>query len=76
VLAREGRADEAERAFAAATDVFRAHRLAGEEADALHQWGRLLAAAERLDEAAALYRGHGAGRLWLARVEADRRALR
>ena len=51
------------------------HGLRGEEAELLHQWGRLLAAPERLDEAAELYRRHGAGRLWLDRVAADRSIL-
>jgi tetratricopeptide (TPR) repeat protein len=76
VLALEGEPDAADAAFAAAVDVLRSHRLAGEEADALHQWGRALALPERLEEAAEAYRRHGAGRLWLDRVEADRRALR
>ena len=40
-----------------------------------HEWGRLLGVPERLDEAAELYRRYDAGRLWLERVEADRRAL-
>ena len=73
VLAREGRPDEAERAFGAALEVLRAHRLAGDEADALHQWGRLLEVPERLDEAEERYRACGAGALWLDRVAADRR---
>ncbi|MET0684966.1 MAG: AAA family ATPase [Solirubrobacteraceae bacterium] len=76
VLAGEGRQDDAGTTFAAAREVLRAHRLVGEEADLLHQWGRLLDAPERLDEAAALYREHGAGALWLERVDADRRRLR
>ncbi len=76
VLAAEGEPDAADRAFAAAREVLVAHRLAGEEADLLHQWGRALALPERLDEAAEAYRSSGAGRLWLDRVEADRRALR
>ena len=53
----------------------RATGSAASEADLLHQWGRLLAAPERLDEAAELYRRHDAGRVWLERVDADRRRL-
>ncbi|HYI20889.1 MAG TPA: hypothetical protein VD836_19385, partial [Solirubrobacteraceae bacterium] len=76
VAAAEGEPDSADRAFAAALEVLRRHRLAGEEADLLHQWGRTLELPERLEEAAEAYRGHGAGRLWTDRVEADLRALR
>ena len=76
VAAAEGEPDSADRAFAAALEVLRRHRLAGEEADLLHQWGRTLELPERLEEAAEAYRGHGAGRLWIDRVEADLRALR
>ena len=49
--------------------------LRGEEAELLHQWGRLLGVPERLDEAADIYRRHHAGRLWLERVASDRRQL-
>jgi ATP/maltotriose-dependent transcriptional regulator MalT len=73
VLAHEGRAVEAERVFANARTVLARHDLAGDEADLLHHWGRLLGAPERLDEAADIYRRGGAGRLWLERVAADRR---
>jgi tetratricopeptide (TPR) repeat protein len=75
VLAHEGRAAEAERVFTEGREVLGRHGLRGEEAELLHQWGRLLAAPERLDEAAELYRRHGAGRLWLDRVAADRSIL-
>jgi len=73
VLAHEGRLDDAERGFAEACAVVRRHGLVGEEADLLHQWGRLLARVERLHEAAELYRRHRAGRIWVERVDADRR---
>jgi tetratricopeptide (TPR) repeat protein len=73
VLAHEGRASDAERVFADGRAVLAGHGLAGDEADILHQWGRSLAAPERLDEAAAILRRHGAGELWLQRVAADRR---
>ena len=74
VLAHEGRADDAERVFASARAVLSRYRLVVENADLLHEWGRLLAAPERLEEAVALYRSHGAGRLWLERAAADRRS--
>ena len=73
VLAHEGRAADAERVFAEGRAVLGRHGLPVDEADLLHQWGRLLAKAERLDEAAELYRRHRAGRLWLERVAADQR---
>jgi DNA-binding SARP family transcriptional activator/tetratricopeptide (TPR) repeat protein len=75
VLAHEGRALDAGRRFADARDVLERHGLQGELADLLHQWGRLLSVCERLDEATELYRRHEAGRVWLERVEADRRRL-
>ena len=76
VLAHEGRPDEAERGFADARAVLARHGLRGEEADLLHEWGRLLAAPDPLDEAAEVYRRHHAGRVWLERVATDRRLLR
>ena len=76
VLAHEGRTADAERGFADARAVLHRHGGYGEEADLLHQWGRLLGAVERLDEAAQLYRRRDAGRVWLERIEADRRLLR
>jgi DNA-binding SARP family transcriptional activator/tetratricopeptide (TPR) repeat protein len=69
VLAREGRADDAERVFAAGRDVLRRYRLVAEEAELLHAWGGVLAVPERLGEAAELYRRHGAGSLWLERCQ-------
>jgi tetratricopeptide (TPR) repeat protein len=68
VLAHEGRRQEALQAFARGREVLGRHGLALELADLLHHWGRLLAEPERLDEAAALLRRHGAGRFWLERV--------
>jgi tetratricopeptide (TPR) repeat protein len=83
VLAAEDRTDEAGTAFGSALETFARYRLRGDEADALHQWGLALAragadreAAERLEQALEIYRDHGAGPLWLERVEADRRRLR
>ncbi|HEY6693978.1 MAG TPA: AAA family ATPase [Solirubrobacteraceae bacterium] len=82
VLAVEGRLDEADAAFSRAREAFRRYRLAGDEADALHAWGRTLglagerpAATEKLDEALTILRRHGAGPPWLERVGADRRSL-
>ena len=75
VLAHEGRPADAERVFTDGRAVLARHGLRGEEAELLHQWGRLLGVPERLDEAAELYRRHHAGRSWLERVEADRRLL-
>jgi tetratricopeptide (TPR) repeat protein len=76
VLAHEGRPADAHRVFAEGRAVLERHRLRGEAAELLHQWGRLLEIPERLDESAELYRRHHAGRLWLERVEADRRRIR
>jgi DNA-binding SARP family transcriptional activator/tetratricopeptide (TPR) repeat protein len=74
-----GRTDEADARFREALDVFHAHRLLPDQADALHAWGRALvragsgpAAAAKLDQALEIYRRHGAGAVWLERVEADR----
>ena len=75
VLANEGRTADAERVFADGRAVLARHGLRGEEADLLHQWGRLLGVPERLDEAAELYQRHHAGRPWLKRVAWDRRQL-
>ena len=83
VLAFEDRFDEADAAFAAAHAAFVRHRLQGDVADTLQQWGRALAragehsaAADKLDEAHETYRRHGAGVTWLNRVDADRQRLR
>lgn len=82
LAAGEGRAEEAEAGFARALATFEAQKLVAEEADALRQWGRALAAAGSRHEAAAAleralasYREHGAGERWQARVEADLRSL-
>jgi DNA-binding SARP family transcriptional activator/tetratricopeptide (TPR) repeat protein len=74
-LAHADRPDDAERAFAGARALLAVHKLRSEEAELLHEWGRLLEAPGRLDEAAELFRRHGAGRFWLDRVAADRRRL-
>jgi tetratricopeptide (TPR) repeat protein len=76
VLAHEGRTADAARGFEEGHAVLARHGLRGEEAELLHEWGRLLGAPERLDEAAELYRRHHAGSVWLERVEADRRRVR
>ena len=74
-LAHEGRDGDAARVFAEGRAVLARHGLRAEEAELLHEWGRLLAVPERLDEAAESYRRHGAGAFWLERVAADRRRL-
>jgi hypothetical protein len=68
VCAAEGRLEAAAAGFAAARDTFARHRLRGDEADALHQWGRALGDHEKLAAARAIYRAHGAGEAWLERV--------
>ncbi len=71
---------EAMRYFADAQMIFQRHGLLWEEAEALHRWGRALLASHecapalaKLDAAIELYRGHGAGGVWVERVLADRR---
>jgi DNA-binding SARP family transcriptional activator/tetratricopeptide (TPR) repeat protein len=82
VLTLEDRLDEANSAFNRAQEAFARYRLPGDEADALHAWGRTLglagdrpAATEKLDEALDILRRHGAGSAWLERVRGDRRTL-
>jgi DNA-binding SARP family transcriptional activator/tetratricopeptide (TPR) repeat protein len=82
VLTVEDRLDEADAEFSRAREAFRRYRLPGDEADALHAWGRTLgragerpAATEKLDEALDILRRHGAGSPWLKRVGGDRRSL-
>jgi DNA-binding SARP family transcriptional activator/tetratricopeptide (TPR) repeat protein len=82
VLSHEDRMDEATAAFDRARAALERHRLRTDEADALHEWGRALAragdgraAAERLEEAQAAYRDHGAGAFWLERVDAELRGV-
>jgi DNA-binding SARP family transcriptional activator/exonuclease VII small subunit len=58
VLRQEGSSPDA--AFERAVEAFRRHRLPGDEADALREWGKLDAARE-------IYRRHGAGAVWLTR---------
>jgi len=81
VLALEDRIDEAHAGFGSAHETLERHRLRGDQADALHQWGRALArvgadsaATEKLERALEIYRRHSAGHPWLSRVEADRSA--
>jgi len=78
VLAFEGSMEEAGAAFGEAHATFERHRLRGDQADALHQWGRALASAgsgseatEKLDAAVEIYRRHEAGTIWVNRVETD-----
>ena len=78
LAAAEGEIDAADAAFAAALAILERLRLVGDRADALHQWGRALAAAgarpeaaEKLEAALELYRDHGAGQAWTSRIEAD-----
>ena len=82
VLAREDRMGEAQGRFDAADATFGSQRLPGDAADAAHARGIALAragddrgAAEQLDRALELLRDHGAGRRWLDRLAADRRAM-
>ena len=82
VLGFEGRPDESDARFTEALETLRRFKLAAEEADGLHQWGRALAragdgdgAAAKLAAAAAIYSEHGAGAAWIERVEADARRL-
>jgi tetratricopeptide (TPR) repeat protein len=74
-LAHDDRPDDADQAFARARALLAAHKLRSEEAELLHEWGRLLGAPDRLDEAGELLRRHGAGSFWLGRVAADRRRV-
>lgn len=80
VLSLEEHADEADARFASALAALRDYRLVADEADCLHQWGIALLragaasrAAEHLVAAAEIYRRHGAGAVWLERVERDTR---
>jgi DNA-binding SARP family transcriptional activator/tetratricopeptide (TPR) repeat protein len=81
VLAAEDRPDEAIAAFDRAHAIFQRYRLVPDQADALHEWGRMLrragerqASDEKLDAALELFSRHGAGQPWLERVMADRRS--
>jgi class 3 adenylate cyclase/tetratricopeptide (TPR) repeat protein len=64
--------------FERAVENYRTYRAPWEEAEALHLWGRALAAsnpeaaADRLDAALGVYRRHGAGAFWHDHVLADR----
>jgi tetratricopeptide (TPR) repeat protein len=77
VLSFEERHDQADERFSGAIETLRRYRLAAEEADALHQWGLARAragdssgAADRMEQAAELYRRHGAASAWLDRLQA------
>jgi tetratricopeptide (TPR) repeat protein len=69
VLAAEGRADAADARFAGAHEILGRFGLVGERAECLHEWGRAVGSASRLEEALELYRRHGAGPPWIERVE-------
>ena len=79
LLSFEERADEADARFGPALETLRHFKLIADEADGLHQWGLALAragdrsrAAEKLEAAAEIYDGHGAGAAWLTRLDDDR----
>jgi hypothetical protein len=83
VLAFEGRMEQADGAFGDAHATLERHRLRGDQADALHQWGRALAragdentATEKLNQALEIYRRHDAGAAWLDRVTVSASAVR
>jgi DNA-binding CsgD family transcriptional regulator len=78
VAAAAGRSEQSDVAFQRAIECFRRYTLPWDEAEALHLWGRALLAAgqrararEQLDGAAEVYRRHGAGEPWIARVQVD-----
>lgn len=81
LAAADGELDQAGRSFEAATDIAARYTLPWDEADAMHAWGRALAAAgdsaapAKLDAAIEVYRRIGAGRPWIDRVEADKRGM-
>jgi DNA-binding SARP family transcriptional activator/tetratricopeptide (TPR) repeat protein len=82
VLSFEERPDEAHALFGSALEILRRFGLLADEAEGLHQWGLALAragdrsgAAEKLEAAAEIYGGHGAGAAWLQRVRGDSRLL-
>ncbi len=75
VLAAEARVDEADARFTAAYEVLGRYGLVSERAECLHEWGRALGSAERLEEALELYRRHGAGEAWIERVEGERMSI-
>lgn len=79
VSATKGDVSEAEARFSEAIGIFRRFTLPFDEADALHQWGRALAACgepiaatEKLDAAVDLYRHHGVSDRFVERVNASR----
>jgi class 3 adenylate cyclase/tetratricopeptide (TPR) repeat protein len=83
VAGARGDVTGAEEAFARALLTTRAHSLVWEQAEVLRRWGLFLlaqrhpeAAEEKLDGAAALYRGSGAGKPWLDSLWNERRRMR
>jgi tetratricopeptide (TPR) repeat protein len=65
--------------YASAIEIYKRFKLAWQEADALHYWGRALFAAgeaerasEKFDLSIECYRRMGAGQPWIDRVAADR----
>jgi tetratricopeptide (TPR) repeat protein len=80
VLSFEEHYDEADARFGSALETLRHFKLVADEADALHQRGLARGrgdersrAGETLEEAADVYRRHGAGAAWLERLEYDTR---
>jgi tetratricopeptide (TPR) repeat protein len=75
VWAMQKRYEEAQARFGKAVEIFRHYQVPLEEAETLYYWGRALVAAgkradgaEKLDAAADIYRGCGAGQPWIERV--------
>jgi tetratricopeptide (TPR) repeat protein len=83
VAAEAAEGGEAPITFATAIATFRRCRLPWDEAEALHLWGRSLAATgevaqarEKLQSALALYHRHGAAAGWTERVQRELKGLR
>jgi ATP/maltotriose-dependent transcriptional regulator MalT len=68
VLAAEGRLGEADERFSVAHEILERYGLVSERAECLHEWGRAVGSAARLEEALELYRRFGAGAAWIERV--------
>jgi tetratricopeptide (TPR) repeat protein len=79
IAAAEVRFTDADTLFEAAAGIFRRYTSPWEEADTFYYWGRALLAAgdraraaEKLDEALAIYRRISAGPQWIERINAAR----
>ncbi len=77
--AAEGNHDAAERQFTSALEIFRSYDLPWDLAQTHHLWGSALLAAgalsrasEQFDAAQEIYQRHGAGAVWLDKVDAAR----